>query len=277
MTVAPFVLSFKACSISHQSHLEQERRYERQQQQQTASGAGTRARSEVGGRVGNDSSSAIVLPFRSAARQLFEARRDDNHTAEPSFEEEHQQRDHKQQQRYNKHHIQWSQLQQRQQTSGIIMHSIGINDNHIESTEAAARSRVISNNNDCGGGAESSRMHKLQQQNNSSASVRQLTGCGMNDIGIDERDSDTEHENDKENVNKSTGTGSSTINRKAVAGAVNSSSSRGNISRYALILHTYISIPRSERQRPIIIVKLFMSSIFKVLKETEDKKYDVMF
>jgi hypothetical protein len=81
------------------------------------------------------------------------------------------------------------------------MHSIGINDNHIESIEAAARSRVISNNNDCGGGAESSRMHKLQQQNNSSASVRQFTGCGMNDIDIDERDSDTEHENDKENVN----------------------------------------------------------------------------
>jgi hypothetical protein len=150
---------------------------------------------------------------------------------------------------YNKHHIQWSQLQQRQQTSGIIMHSIGINDNHIESIEAAARSRVISNKNDCGGGAESSRMHKLQQQNNSSASVRQLTGCGMNDIDIDERDSDTEHENDKENVNKSTGTGSSTINRKAVAGAVNSSSSRrGNISRYALILRTYISIARSAMQ-----------------------------
>jgi hypothetical protein len=88
----------------------------------------------------------------------------------------------------------------------------------------------------------------------------------MNDIDIDERDSDTEHENDKENVNKSTGTGISTINRKAIAGAVNSSSSsRGNISTYALILRTYISIARSARQRPIIIVKLFMSSIFKVL------------
>jgi hypothetical protein len=98
----------------------------------------------------------------------------------------------------------------------------------------------------CGGGGESSRVHKLQQQYNSSASVRQLAGCSMNDIDTDERDSDTEHENDKENVNKSTGTGSSTINRKA--GAVNSSSSRGNISKYAFILRTYISIARSARQ-----------------------------
>jgi hypothetical protein len=70
------------------------------------------------------------------------------------------------------------------------MHIISINDNHIGSIEAAARSRVISNNNDCSGGAESSSMHKLQQQNNSSASMRQLTGCGMNDIDIDERESD---------------------------------------------------------------------------------------
>jgi hypothetical protein len=144
------------------------------------------------------------------------------------------------------HSMESATVQQRQQTSGIIMHSIGINDNHIESIEAAARSRVISNNNDCGGGTDSSRMDKLQQQHNSSASVRQLTGCGMNGIDIDERDSDTEHENDKKNVNKS---------------SWRCDSSRGNISRYALILRTYISIARSARHRRIIIVKLFMSSI----------------